>query len=650
MSALGALLFIGCSSSPELTIDLFTDLSPATEFDAVQITIDGEAVEVPASSVRSEENTRVYEAALAPGRHTARVELTLVGTSVVAQDYVIVLEHDLIIAARLLRSCRGVVCDDGVGCTVDACTDGACVHEVDEAACGSAACDPDVIGADPVTGCAPSGVCAGRASEFVCRPARGVCDVEERCDGVSETCPGDVLVMADAVCRESAGACDVEEVCLGVSADCPVDRLVEGGSVCRPSADVCDAIEVCTGSDAACPDDAFSSSETVCRPAAGGCDRAELCSGSAPDCPRNGFLAFGAICRPASSECDTAEVCGGADAVCPGSDVPFRDSVAIDAGDEMRPLLAQLTSDAQLDLISWGRDQVQVSITADARLVPTASYTFGETLRGVAVADLDGDRVLDLVVLMRDRLEGRRGRGDGTFSTTGSVVLTSPGLEVGTSAIAGIGADGRSPASTIVLLRDRTVLTTRGAGAMRLTLGPSFPVERHTALAIGDVDADGFPDIVTSGDRSFTVLFNKEGATYDPHDSPYPITGAASEIVIRPMTCSPFAELLFMDPAGAVAVAKWDGEGFDEAATLEGPPLAGIAVTDLDGDGLLDVVGLTPSRGFVYWRGAGELAFRDAESHDDTRARRWLLAFDGDGRGRDELLSGDGERLRVMTR
>jgi len=126
------------------------------------------------------------------------------------------------------------------------------------------ACDPDVVGADPVTGCAPGGVCLGRAGGFVCRAARGACDVEETCDGVDTDCPVDVLSPSSAVCRESAGACDLEESCLGIAAECPVDQVVELGAVCRPSAGVCDAIEVCSGEDTECPGDAFVSSETVC--------------------------------------------------------------------------------------------------------------------------------------------------------------------------------------------------------------------------------------------------------------------------------------------------------------------------------------------------------------------------------------------------
>jgi hypothetical protein len=651
MSALGALLFIGCSSLHTLTIDLYTDLTPGTEFDAVEIEIDGvAATPFAASEVRAEGETRIHESMLTDGRHMVRVSLSLAGTSVISQDYVVQLERDLIVAARLRRSCVGVNCDDGVGCTLDNCDEGVCTHVPDATACGLTACDPDVVGADAITGCAPGGVCLGRAPGFACRISRGACDVEETCDGVAEDCPVDLLLQDSTVCREGAGDCDVAESCLGNAVECPVDQRLAMGTECRPSAGDCDTIEVCDGESAACPADAFVDSETVCRASLGVCDQAETCSGSTASCPTDAFLSSGTECRPALSDCDEPELCGGSDAGCPASALFFDDSARLDASDAMRPLLGQLTADAFLDVVAWGADRVQVLTNTGGRLRAGTSYTYPETLRGLALADLDGDRVLDLVALLRGRLVGRRGRGDGTFATTTNDVLTSSGLEVGTTAMMGIAADVRQLPTTVVLLRDRTVLTTRSEGAMRLGLGPSYPVERHTALAVGDVDGDGLPDIVTSGDLSFSLLLRKADGTFAPGDSPYPVHSAATAVMIRPLHCEPFGDVAFMDPAGAVVVAKWDGTTFDEVAELDGPALADFALTDLDGDGGMDVVGLTPARGLVYWRSTGELTWGEAETFDDERMIRWLLAFDGDGRDRDELLSGDGAALRVMTR
>lgn len=96
----------------------------------MEIEIDGiRAAPFSASGVRAEGETRIREIMLADGRHMVRVALSLAGTSVIAQDYVVQLERDLIIAARLRRSCVRVTCDDGVSCTLDNCDQGVCTHE-----------------------------------------------------------------------------------------------------------------------------------------------------------------------------------------------------------------------------------------------------------------------------------------------------------------------------------------------------------------------------------------------------------------------------------------------------------------------------------------------------------------------------------------
>ncbi len=623
----------------------------------MQITIDDVVVEaVPADAVRSNEATRIHERTLAVGRHTARVELVLEGASLVAQDYVIQLEHDMIITARLLRACRDVVCDDGIACTTDVCEAGACVFTADDAVCGAATCDPGVVGADPSTGCVSSGVCASRGADFVCRAARGACDVEETCDGTSDTCPQDVLSPASEICRASAGDCDVEEACLGVSPDCPVDRVRDVGTVCRASAGVCDAIEVCDGEGAACPADAFVGASMTCRAATGACDQPETCTGSSASCPANTLRAAGTECRGALSACDEPEVCSGSSVSCPASEVGSLDSVALETSDEGRPVLGQITADTLMDVVAWGRDRVEVFVQAGGRLTRASAYTYPEVLRGVALADLDGDRVLDLVALLRGRLVVRRGNGDGRFSSTLEDALVSTGLEVGVVAMAGFSLDGRVPDSTIVLLNDRDVLTTRPTGTpMRLGLGPRYAVgPGDTALAIGDVDGDRFPDIVTSstsGRNEFSVLFSRGDGSLSATGSPHRVTARVADLIVRPLHCSGEGDVVFMDPRGAVVVMKWDGsETFEEVARLEGPELAGIAASDLDGDGGLEIVALSPDRGLVYWPNRGELEWAAIESLDEARMRRWLFAYDGDGRGGDELLWGDGEQLHQSLR
>ncbi len=117
------------------------------------------------------------------------------------------------------------------------------------------------------------------------------------------------------MCRPAAGICDVAESCDGVSDACPADGFVAAGTVCRPVAGACDLAESCDAASAGCPSDVKSTA--VCRPVAGECDVAENCDGVGDDCPPDALVAAGIVCRGASTSCDLPEVCTGSDASCP---------------------------------------------------------------------------------------------------------------------------------------------------------------------------------------------------------------------------------------------------------------------------------------------------------------------------------------------
>ncbi len=137
----------------------------------------------------------------------------------------------------------------------------------------------------------PAGVCtaggAPKPAGTVCRPAVGLCDIAEVCDGVSPDCPPDKLAAAATPCRPAAGDCDIAETCDGISAVCPVDGFKAAGTVCRASAGVCDVVESCDGLIAACPIDSMAPATTVCRASSDGnaCDPAEDCNGTDVACP-----------------------------------------------------------------------------------------------------------------------------------------------------------------------------------------------------------------------------------------------------------------------------------------------------------------------------------------------------------------------------
>ncbi len=171
--------------------------------------------------------------------------------------------------------------------------------------------------ANVVNGDCCSDLCQIEPSTVVCRPAAGICDVADSCDGVNPTCPADALVTVGTDCRSSTGACDPAEVCDGATAACPADALAPSGTTCRSSTGACDPAEVCDGATAACPADALAPSGTTCRTSAGGCDPAEVCDGTGATCPADSLFPSGSICRSTAGACDAAEICDGSSPACP---------------------------------------------------------------------------------------------------------------------------------------------------------------------------------------------------------------------------------------------------------------------------------------------------------------------------------------------
>jgi hypothetical protein len=69
--------------------------------------------------------------------------------------------------------------------------------------------------------------------------------VAESCDGVSDSCPADVLESSGTVCRAANGDCDVAEVCDGSVAACPADMFLPDGTTCDDGS-ACTGPDTCT--------------------------------------------------------------------------------------------------------------------------------------------------------------------------------------------------------------------------------------------------------------------------------------------------------------------------------------------------------------------------------------------------------------------
>jgi len=200
--------------------------------------------------------------------------------------------------------------------------------------------------------------------------------------------------------------------------------------------------------------------------------------------------------------------------------------------------------------------------------------------------------------------------------------------------------------------RGVSVLLGRGDG----TFAP--PVEYPTgpgptSVAVGDLNGDGNPDLVTSdlGSSSVSVLLGRGDGTFAPN-SDYPTGGGPNDLALGDFNRDGSLDVVTADADGNVAVLLGRGDGTlaprtDYAASLGKPNIRyarpyGVAVGDFNSDGNPDVGVVTSgadSGGFkaisvLLGRGDGTLApmtAYEADHYNEGPIKVAVGDFNGDG-------------------
>lgn len=341
--ALGVML-LGCPPSNEgLLVNVQTEFTPVLEFDAVRISLDERTRDEVAVHAldRFVDSRRVASYGdVPPGRRRVTVELLDDRVVVVSRVAEFEFSGSYLLNVVLSRSCAGVRCNLEETCVGSVCVPSTCVTGY-EVSCPPATCAADSACRTPVAcadarcvegfcvsfpnndrcaagevcradmGCvmrpiepdagrADAGeitACGGRPVGTVCRPAAGVCDVAEVCDGVSTACPADAFAPGHPVCRGAFGPCDEVETCPGNSPHCTTDVVKNAGEPCRGIVQQCDEAEFCDGVNAECPGDGFRANGTPCDTGACGSETCQngVCSGGG--CT-GGWECCGDTCAP----------------------------------------------------------------------------------------------------------------------------------------------------------------------------------------------------------------------------------------------------------------------------------------------------------------------------------------------------------------
>jgi hypothetical protein len=260
-------------------------------------------------------------------------------------------------------------------------------------------------------------------------------------------------------------------------------------------------------------------------------------------------------------------------------------------------------------------DVVVNNATATASVVfrgnTTGTFTQGQTIASTApsglavLADASGDGLADFIVQVSGspfQLRAWRGHGDGTFDVSPFWTQALPAID--SLAVGDLNRDGSPDLATLSAGKVRTWL----AGGGTFVASSPFPVGLQASQAlIGDFDGTGGLDLAVAGSGSNTVTFvlARPDGTWVPTPLPSP-TGSAivQDVAVADFNGDGRADLAALHHQPAVCEEEscpWGevevrlaqpGGGFAISSTsITGNfPSGPLLVADLDLDGHLDVV------------------------------------------------------------
>lgn len=274
-------------------------------------------------------------------------------------------------------------------------------------------------------------------------------------------------------------------------------------------------------------------------------------------------------------------------------------------------------------------------------------YDVGDRPRDVICALLDGDDVVDLVVV--DDNDGHYlyvmlGNGDGTFGSPQGVYT---GAYPYAAAVGDFNGDGNLDIANVCRWWRRVAVQLGGGdgafgSSIYTDVGHDFPC----AVEAADLSGDGVLDLVVlnDADGSIDVLLGNGDGTFSVAGT-YPTGAAPCGLAIGDVTGDGNLDIVVSEhDDDTVSVFAGDGAGSfgarQAAPTGDGP--AGVAVADLDGDAALDVAVACPVPGDVYFfRGGASLQPSGGVPGGDGPSS--LLSCDANGDGRADILVTNGE-------
>src|ERR1017187_8049569 len=266
-------------------------------------------------------------------------------------------------------------------------------------------------------------------------------------------------------------------------------------------------------------------------------------------------------------------------------------------------------------------------------------YLSTQEIYAVAIADLNRDGIPDIAAAVQSGVTLLKGNGDGTFTPGNTLALPHP---AGTIVLTDLNHDGLIDVVTaggwLYYTPSVTVFLATGGGAFGTP--QSIPYPNGTfAVAVGDVNQDGYPDLVvaTANTVEIALLLNKGNGTFV---AGRPYTGAGEVgLVLAPLRKPGLLDLVAAGfGSGMVSVLLNQGKGiYQDGLHLPYPSGTGPPATaDFNGDGHPDVA-ITTGSGVSILLGTGKPASPFTAGASISLAAYQTITGDFNGDGHQDL-------------
>src|SRR5262249_6247329 len=278
---------------------------------------------------------------------------------------------------------------------------------------------------------------------------------------------------------------------------------------------------------------------------------------------------------------------------------------------------------------------------------PPTLYGTGPTPRSVALGDFNGDGALDLVTAndgTGNLVSVLLNNGDGTFQPRRSYSVGNQPVQV---VVGDFNNDKLLDVATANLESNNvSVLLGNGDGTLRPM--PAVPVSLNPrGLAVGDFNGDGVMDLVVGCTNGYTTEFvdvlSGNGAGTFRLSQHIPHGGfVAGAIAVTAGDFNHDGHLDFATADAGYLVSRFEGRGdgtfVPAVAYPAGHRTAHILTTDLNGDGILDLVVAGDNYGtYTMLRGRGNGTF-EAPVGVDGGAAVFAAVDDFDADGKPDVV------------